>query len=84
MQLSIKQFARIQDTLLFNRTDFDGIQHFPECGGIGIFVGTVRNHHQGKAVQALKYTAYAPVAEKMIRQIEQQIQIEYRRVLCAK
>ncbi|MEG2433254.1 MAG: molybdenum cofactor biosynthesis protein MoaE, partial [Acinetobacter sp.] len=78
MQLkSLKQFARIQQTA-FSLEDFDGIQHFTECGGIGIFVGTVRNHHQGKAVRALKYTAYAPVAEKMIREIEQQIQIKYQ------
>lgn len=72
----LKVFPRIQDTAL-TLDSFDQIEHFPECGGIGIFVGTVRNHHQGKAVQALKYTAYAPVAEKMIRQIEQDIQTKY-------
>jgi molybdopterin synthase catalytic subunit len=32
-------------------------------GGIASFVGTVRDHHQGRAVQALEYTAYAPMAE---------------------
>ena len=72
----LKQFSRIQDTAL-TLDSFDQIQTFPECGGIGIFVGTVRNHHEGKAVQALKYTAYAPVAEKMIRQIEQETQANY-------
>ena len=45
----------------------------------------MRNHHDGIAVQALKYTAYAPVAEKMIRQIEQDIQqkhqVDYVRVI---
>ena len=75
--MQLKQFARIQDTPL-QQDVFDGIQYFPECGGIGIFVGTVRNHHQGKAVKALKYTAYAPVSEKMIRQIELEIQAKYR------
>ena len=74
--MELKQFPRIQ-TVVFSQNDFDGIQHFPECGGIGIFIGTVRNHHQGKAVKALIYTAYAPVAEKMIRQIEQEIQLKY-------
>ena len=53
--MELKQFPRIQ-TVTFSQNDFDGIQHFPECGGIGIFIGTVRNHHQGKAVKALKYT----------------------------
>ncbi len=53
---ALKHFARIQ-THAFSQDIFDGIQHFSECGGIGIFIGTVRNHHEGKAVQALKYTA---------------------------
>lgn len=72
----LKDFKRIQESAL-SQDGFDGIEHFPECGGIGIFVGTVRDHHEGKAVKALKYTAYAPVAEKMIRQIEQEIQIKH-------
>lgn len=75
--MSLKNFPRVQTTAL-TQSDFDGIQHFPECGGIGIFIGTVRNHHEGKAVKALKYTAYAPVAEKMIRAIEQEIQAKYQ------
>lgn len=74
--MKLKDFARIQD-LPLQQTLFDDIHCFPECGGIGIFVGTVRNHHQGKAVQALSYTAYEPVAEKMIRHIEQEIQQQY-------
>ena len=74
--MELKSFNRIQDTAL-HQAVFDGIQCFPECGGIGIFIGTVRNHHEGRAVKALKYTAYAPVAEKMIRQIEQDIQLKY-------
>lgn len=74
--MTLKQFSRIQ-TVPVSQDIFDGIAAFPECGGIGMFIGTVRNHHQGKAVRALTYTAYAPVAEKMIRQIEQQIQAQY-------
>ena len=80
----LKDFKRIQDTSL-TQDSFDQIQTFPECGGIGIFIGTVRNHHEGKAVKALKYTSYAPVSEKMIRQIEQEIQekfgVSYVRVI---
>ncbi|WP_122902143.1 molybdenum cofactor biosynthesis protein MoaE [Acinetobacter sp. B51(2017)] len=72
----LKDFSRIQEQNL-DQQIFDHIEHFPECGGIGIFVGTVRNHHEGRAVKALKYTAYQPVAEKMIRQIEQEIQQQY-------
>ena len=73
---ALKIFSRIQDTAL-TLESFDQIQHFPECGGVGVFIGTVRNHHEGKVVKALKYTAYAPVSEKMIRKIEQEIQAKY-------
>lgn len=75
--MQLKEFNRIQDQL-FSQQNFDDISQFPECGGVGIFVGVVRNHHHGKAVKALKYTAYAPVAEKMIRQIEQDVQVKYQ------
>ena len=74
--MQLKNFARIQD-LALKQEIFDEIQYFPECGGIGLFIGTVRNHHEGRAVKALKYTAYEPVAEKMIRQIEQEIEAKY-------
>ena len=74
--MQLKNFVRIQN-LALKQEIFDEIQYFPECGGIGLFIGTVRNHHEGLAVKALKYTAYAPVAEKMIRQIEQEIEAKY-------
>ena len=81
---ALKTFSRIQDSAL-TQESFDDIQCFPECGGIGVFVGTVRNHHEGRAVKALKYTSYAPISEKMIRQIEQDIQqkhgVSYVRVI---
>ena len=34
-----------------------------ERGGIAIFLGTVRNHHAGRAVERLEYSAYGPMAE---------------------
>ena len=80
----MREFARVQDQAL-SLDSFDPIQSFPECGGVNIFIGTVRNHHEGKAVKALKYTSYTPVAEKMIRQIEQEVkdkhQVSYVRVV---
>ena len=76
MSEDLALFNRIQDTSL-TQDIFDPIRSFPECGGIGIFIGTVRNYHEGKAVKALKYTSYAPVAEKIIRQIEQEIQAKH-------
>jgi len=46
------------------------LDRYPECGGLALFVGTVRNHHQGMSVESLSYTAYAPLATKRIADIE--------------
>jgi molybdopterin synthase catalytic subunit len=35
----------------------------PERGGVAVFLGLVRNHHEGRAVLRLDYSAYAPMAE---------------------
>ncbi|HET7599830.1 MAG TPA: molybdenum cofactor biosynthesis protein MoaE [Gemmatimonadales bacterium] len=35
----------------------------PERGAVACFLGTVRNHHQGRAVISLDYSAYVPMAE---------------------
>lgn len=40
-------------------------------GALVVFGGTVRNHHDGRAVMRLSYSAYAPLAEKLIRAVEQ-------------
>ena len=37
--------------------------HSPSRGGIAAFVGQVRDHHDGRAVLRLDYSAYAPMAE---------------------
>lgn len=42
----------------------------PECGGLALFVGTVRDHHEGRSVRHLKYTAHEPLALKIIREVE--------------
>ena len=45
----------------------------PEHGGIVVFEGVARNHHQGKAVMALEYEAYEPMALKRLRAIATQV-----------
>ena len=35
----------------------------PERGGVACFLGTVRNHHGGREVLRLEYSAYAPMVE---------------------
>jgi molybdopterin synthase catalytic subunit len=42
----------------------------PECGGLALFVGTVRDHHEGRSVAHLAYTAHELLAEKVIREVE--------------
>jgi molybdopterin synthase catalytic subunit len=40
----------------------------PDCGGLVVFVGTVRDHAPGReAVHALEYEAYAEAAESRLR-----------------
>jgi molybdopterin synthase catalytic subunit len=34
-----------------------------ERGGTAVFLGQVRNHHEGRAVLRLEYSAYVPMAE---------------------
>ena len=54
----------------------------PDCGALAVFAGTVRDHHEGRAVRALHYSAYAPVAEKLIRDIEQEVTARFGVRLC--
>lgn len=44
----------------------------PESGAVVIFLGVVRNHAEGKAVEALTYEAYAPMANKTMLEVAEQ------------
>jgi molybdopterin synthase catalytic subunit len=35
----------------------------PARGGVSVFLGQVRDHHEGRAVVRLEYSAYGPMAE---------------------
>lgn len=41
----------------------------PERGAITTFLGLVRNHHGGRGVRELGYSAYGPMAESVAREI---------------
>lgn len=43
----------------------------PTCGGICLFVGTVRQHNKGKDVTHLDFEAYEPMAVKEMEKIAQ-------------
>ncbi len=47
-----------------------------EMGGLSVFVGKVRNHSDGRPVSLLEYQAYESMAEKQMRKIAEEIQIE--------
>lgn len=54
----------------------------PECGALAIFTGTVRNHHEGKPVTGLEYTAHVAIAEKIIQQVEAETREKFSVPLC--
>jgi molybdopterin synthase catalytic subunit len=47
----------------------DGISSH-RAGGTDVFIGSVRNHSQGRRVRELEYSAYVPMAEKLMAEIE--------------
>jgi molybdopterin synthase catalytic subunit len=49
----------------------------PANGAVCSFSGLVRNNSKGKEVTALEYDAYIPMAEKLMREIADQIAAEF-------
>ncbi len=47
------------------------------CGALVVFAGTVRNHHEGKAVSGMSYSAYKPMANRVLRELEQETLARY-------
>jgi len=45
----------------------------PQCGAIATFVGSVRNHSNGKNVLYLEYEAYPKMAEAKLVQIKDEV-----------
>jgi molybdopterin synthase catalytic subunit len=48
------------------------VEH-PSAGAIATFVGTVRDHNEGRAVTLLEYEAYGAMAEAELARIEAEI-----------
>lgn len=55
----------------------------PDRGGIAIFLGLVRDHHQGKGVLGLDYSAYGEMAERVTAQIIKEVESRESRVAVA-
>lgn len=43
----------------------------PDCGAVALFLGTTRDHHDGRRVTRLAYEAYEPMAGRALLAIEQ-------------
>jgi molybdopterin synthase catalytic subunit len=59
----------------------DAVLH-PEAGGVGLFSGTVRNHHAGAAVGHLAYEAWEERAEAAMRAVADGVVADHPGVRC--
>jgi len=55
-----------------------GLVQSPERGGIASFLGIVRDHHGGRAVARLEYSAYEPMVEAECARIVAETQSRWR------
>ena len=53
----------------------------PDRGAVAAFVGLVRDHHQGRAVLRLDYSAYGPMAESECARIVAEAETRWRVVV---
>lgn len=49
-----------------------------DCGAVALFVGTVRDHHDGKKVTSISYTAFREMAEKEFARIAAEAQARWK------
>lgn len=54
-----------------------------ECGAVTTFLGTVREYTDGRRTIRLEYHAYKSMAEKMLEQIDNEVQEKWPGVLSA-
>lgn len=60
-----------EDSLDFNRLLQE--TEDPASGALVIFSGTVRNENDGKPVRAIRYEAHITLAEKVLRELEEEV-----------
>lgn len=65
---SQRVLAEVRATALSLDEVVAAVRH-DSAGAIALFMGVVRDHHDGKPVQRLDYEAYAELAEKEMRRI---------------
>jgi molybdopterin synthase catalytic subunit len=50
----------------------------PEAGAVATFIGTARNHNEGRKVTSLEYEAYPEMAEKELAQLGQEAKEQWK------
>jgi molybdopterin synthase catalytic subunit len=54
----------------------------PRAGAVLTFSGNVRDHNEGRAVKSIAYSAYAPLAEKVLGEIEREVYAKFDIIKC--
>lgn len=54
----------------------------PRCGALVVFEGLVRDHHDGKTVARMRYTAYKPLAERVLQELEAEVRERFGVPVC--
>lgn len=49
----------------------------PQCGAISVFLGTVRDENDGRAVDGIDYTAYTAMAEEVLASIVAEASVRF-------
>jgi molybdopterin synthase catalytic subunit len=52
--------------------------HDNSAGGVVLFLGTVRNRSEGRAVVGLEYETYHEMAEKRLAEVEKEVRARWR------
>ena len=67
---------KISDTPLNIQSCIDWVMG-PECGGIDVFIGTVRNATKGKTVVQLEFEAYEAMALNEMKKIAEDVLLKW-------
>jgi molybdopterin synthase catalytic subunit len=54
----------------------------PDCGAIALFLGTTRDHHDGRQVERLAYEAYEPMALAALSALEREAVARFKVATC--
>ena len=54
----------------------------PDCGAVALFLGTTRDHHQGRRVTRLAYEAYEPMAIAALERLERDAAQKFEIATC--